>query len=141
MTRDGSLVDGPSAARAAFIKTLESIAAMNKTPVVFSPPPHVSFSTGRCLLKADFFSSPRSACDFDLSAALTKQAEEITWLRGVGENHKVVFLNQGTCPDGQRCNASQGTTLIYRDGGHLSHEGSQFIGRRMDFYNLVKGTP
>jgi len=50
--------------------------------------------------------------------------------------YKVIWLSEGICPDGT-CNASVDDAFMYRDGGHLSHEGSALLGKKMKFYDLI----
>ena len=35
------------------------------------------------------------------------------------------------------CSATMDNVFIYRDGGHLSHEGSAYLGKRFDFYGVL----
>lgn len=137
MKRDGTIVDGAKEAADYFERTLQAIRSLGKVPVIISPTPSSGYNTGHCLLKADFFGSPKSGCDFPAARALEKQRQVLDFLAGIGKNHKVVFLSEGICELGV-CTAARDDTFIYRDGGHLSHEGSALIGKKMDFYRQIK---
>ncbi len=136
MNRDGSIVEGATHAFDAFDKTLQTLQAMGKVPVVVSPVPSRGSNIGRCLLKAERFDLPASSCDFPEAEALVHQKALNDFLVRIGRNHKVVFLADGIC-EGGICRASVGDTLVYRDGGHLSREGSAHVGRKMNLYGLL----
>jgi hypothetical protein len=133
LRRDGTLVESREEAYAYFERTLQAIVDLGKVPVVFSPTPKSGYDTGRCLLKADFFHASSSDCDFAWDAAKTDQQSVYAFLSWVSQKHQVVWLEDGICSHG-RCKASDDGVAIYRDGGHLTHEGSALLGRRMSFY-------
>lgn len=138
MLRSGELVSGREATRAAFLKTLQTIKAMGITPVVFSPTPQNGTDIGRCQLKSVRLDTGVS-CDFDRQEAEALQKNVVALLREVERETRVVWLFDALCPGGM-CRASLGDgVLVYRDRTHLSHEGSAYLGRTMDFHRLVTG--
>lgn len=135
--RDGEEASGGSVAYEHVLATLERIRGLGVTPVVFSPPPGNGTDIGRCLVRAALLDRPRSVCDFPLEA--TGHMRPVRdFLAVLDETFEVVWLADGLCVDGV-CRASAGDTLIYRDAGHLSREGSALLGKTMDFYGLVAG--
>ena len=60
----------------------------------------------------------------------------LDFLREVERDAKVIWLADSICPKGQ-CNAGVGNVMVYRDSGHLSREGSAFVGRQMNLYQAI----
>lgn len=119
------------------VKTLEEIKSLGRTPIIFSAPPRNGEDLGFCLLKAEKMGVSRDACNFSLAASEESQKEVKNTLRRLSDKYRVVWLEDGICEEGL-CKASDDKVLIYRDSGHLSYEGSAYIGKKMDFYKLVK---
>jgi hypothetical protein len=49
----------------------------------------------------------------------------------------VVWLSDTLCSS-RHCVSHINDVFIYRDGGHLSHEGSAYLGKVVDFYEAIK---
>ena len=120
------------------ISTLDKIKALGIEPVVFSPTPTNGKDIGLCVIKAKKFALSYDQCDFELSEAISHEPRVFSLLKRVSESYKVVWLADGICRDGL-CKAMVGDKSIYRDCGHLSHEGSTFIGREMGLHHLLTG--
>jgi hypothetical protein len=58
------------------------------------------------------------------------------FLRKIEENYKVVWIDKQLY-NKEFCHAKIDGTFIYRDKGHLSHEGSAYLGHIMNFYKLI----
>ena len=136
MTRDGRNVPGTEVAFEAMRRTLERIRQLGKTPVVFSPTPGNGHDIGRCLMRATLFDVPHSACDIDAADSAARQARVHAFLRQVQTVAAVVWLHEGMC-DERVCRAARDGMFLYRDDGHLSHEGSAYLGRSMDFHGRL----
>lgn len=137
LSRDGTVTQDTSVALEHFLKTLKTLKELGITPVVFSPTPESGQDIGRCLAKARFLGINQDECNFDLEQSNQQQQLIIDFLKRVeGSGYKVIFLSDGLCGNGI-CRAAVGDTFIYRDGGHLSHEGSALLGSKMNFYNLM----
>ena len=137
LSRDGTVKDGRDVAIGYFLKTLKKLKDHGITPVVFSPTPQTGQNIGRCLAKANFFRLNQSECDFDIETANQNQRLVIELLKKVEEGgFKVVFLSDGICEAG-KCSAAVGNIFVYRDSGHLGHEGSALLGRKMNFYKKI----
>jgi hypothetical protein len=74
-----------------------------------------------------------------LAQASAQQKDVIDLLDQVSGMAKIIWLSDGICTNG-RCRADQDGVFIYRDGGHLSHEGSTLLGREMNWYGLITQT-
>ena len=138
MLRDGTLRSGPEVALASLLSTLDMLAESGIQPIVFAPPPLTGANLGRCLRRSKFFALKEDRCDIAPGEAHRLQSDVIGFLERVGKHHRVVRLADGVC-DSSACRAAVGDIWIYRDSGHLSHEGSAYLGRKMDFYKLIFG--
>ncbi len=138
MLRDGKVVPGRTVAYDRFKHTLDALKAMGIKPVIFAPPPAPGFDAGECLKSAIKFGEALSICRFSAAAAAVRSREVIEFLAKIAHDYEVVWLNDAICHD-DLCLAAQRETFIYRDIGHLSHEGSALIGKKMNFYGLITG--
>ena len=96
--------------------------------MLVSPPALTGANIGDCLAQAYQFDASPAACDFPRAAYERKQADIITMLKAVAsQGLQVIWLPEATCT-GERCAASVDGAWLYRDAGHLSVEGSQWLG-------------
>lgn len=123
-------------ALAQFRETLSRLQEIGIRPVVFSPPPQSGLEIGQCLAKSALFNLDTSNCDFSFAEYRASNANVFEFLVEIDKDYDVVWLNDFIC-DGATCKASLGDVFIYRDTGHLSHEGSRLVGKEMDFYNRI----
>lgn len=135
LKKNGEVVLGEEYALSAMRKTLAKIIEIGKTPILFSPPPSNGHNIGRCLVKAIQFNKPLSDCD--IKGVETTQNPVKEFLTRLDEEFDVVWLEDFLC-ENKTCRASLDNIFIYRDGGHLSHEGSAALGRYMGFYERIK---
>lgn len=119
------------------IQTIRSIRALGKRPIIFSPTPMTGTDLGRCTKKALFFGKSLKECDFRLKQSEIYQKEEVTLLSRLKSETEIVWLSDGICNVNSICRVSENETILYRDSGHLTVEGSKFLGRKMDFYSLI----
>ena len=136
--RDGTKFVDDDLAYDYFIKTLDKIRMLGLTPIIFSPPPQSGSDIGLCLLHAEMHNINKSRCDFHLSLTERTQGVVRNALRRIGKDYKVIWLDDGICSNGL-CKSSFDNNFLYRDKGHLSYEGSYFLGKKMNFYGLVVG--
>jgi peptidoglycan/LPS O-acetylase OafA/YrhL len=139
MTRDGRVLYGKAAFARYFEYSLMEIRRLGITPIVISPTPSSGFNTGRCLETAEYFDEDVHSCDFRLNQASAQQKDVIDLLDQISRLAKIIWLSDGICINGT-CRADQDGVFIYRDGGHLSHEGSTLLGREMNWYGLITQT-
>lgn len=135
-TRNGQVVHGETVALSAFRETLRALREIGIKPIVVSPPPRAGRNTGRCLVMQAFHERPADACNFSFEKSVHLHRSVIDFLAEIDKEFDVVWLSETICQDGT-CRAAIGDTYIYRDGGHLSNEGSAFIGKKMGLYERL----
>ena len=119
-----------------FDSTLDRLEALGLQPVVVSPPPNVGRDIGRCLYRSGYLGVDLSRCSFARKDYLVRHERVLQLLRQIAKNHRVIWLDEVLC-DSMTCYASVGSVFIYGDFGHLSHEGSVYLGRKMRLYEQV----
>ena len=106
--------------------TINKLYDLGKRVVVVSPPPKEKNKSdiGNCLKHKSMFNNDMN-CNFPLN--LDTATYEM--LRLLENEHNIYWLHENICKD-NICNASIDNIFIYRDSGHLTIEGSQFLGRK-----------
>lgn len=133
--RSGEVVGGERVAYGFFFNTLEQLYNAGVIPVVVSPTPQNGDNIGKCLLKTAMLNKPLEVCNFNLEEVYNKYNKVIEFLKWVDKDFDVRWLIDPICEDGV-CRAAFGDTLIFRDSGHLSHEGSKFMGENTSLLDL-----
>ena len=136
LTRDGRIVNGKDVAVNVMVDTVNKIKSLGKTPVIFSPTPQNGENVGRCLMKSVFFQEDAELCNVSYSDSLKRQTDVWSFLKEVSSEVKVVNLTDFLCRD-ETCRASFDDVFIYRDRGHLAHEGSAYLGAKLNFYQIL----
>lgn len=136
LTREGNVVKGQDVAAESMRATIRKIKDLGKVPVIVSPTPQNGQDIGGCLKKAAFFRSDSAVCNFSQSESLTRQANVWSFLAEMKDHVSVIDLADHVCTDGT-CQASMDGVFVYRDRGHLSHEGSALLGQKMNLYQLL----
>lgn len=113
-------------------ETIKEIRSIGKEVLVIAPPPLAGFDVGGCLRKSVQFSSDISRCDFAVSMWTPATGKVYSALRDIESEATVIWPHKWIC-SGSVCKPSQQGVLIYRDKGHLSHEGSEWIGKSEAF--------
>lgn len=126
LLEDGTLVQDPefSFVANAIVDTAEAIRSTGARVVIVSPTPSSGWNNGQCLMRTVYFEADEASCDFPLE--LDTGVYEL--LRSVEDNVAVYWLHQDICA-GDVCDVMQDGVFIYRDTGHLSKEGSAYLGR------------
>lgn len=119
-----------------FKETINKIRELGVKVTVVAPPPEGGFEIGLCLHKVKLSNAPLTQCDFPLEQMPESQKKIYSVLALLEPDVNIIWLQNGICINGQ-CYASIGDTMIYRDYGHLSYEGSEELGVRMNFYKLI----
>lgn len=117
------------------VKTIQRLQHAGKIPIVFSPPPKSGYNIGDCLERyanhALVFG--RSDCDFSTEEYRSNQGSITTALKEVqrqtGANF--VWLDSLIC-NGKVCRTKIENVYLYRDEGHLSHDGSKLLLSKLD---------
>ncbi len=122
--------------------TVVKLRSLGKKVVVVAPPPASSFNVGQCLeLKASgkvYFGADGDSCRISTVAYHQRHAlrrQFLARLPSVAEVNVVSFDN--TLCSGQVCETELNGVFIYRDGGHLSIEGSRKLALSMGFANRL----
>lgn len=108
----------------ALLTTATEIRKAGATVIIVSPTPRNDWNTGDCLARSIYFGADETACDFELNV----DTKAHSLLRLVSEKVPTYWLDEDICKDGV-CNAMLDGVFIYRDEGHLSKEGSAYLGR------------
>ena len=111
--------------RADFVRIIESLGAVGKQVVIVGPTPITGLDFGRCFsLRGENV----SACNFSRNQVRSYHFEIINILKKIADSHHLKFfdLTPFICT-ADKCEASHGNVLIYRDDRHLSREGSRYI--------------
>ncbi len=107
-------------------QTVKKLKAAGKSVIVVAPPPRAGFNVGACLEREDrklFFL--RAGCDFRYedhlaySAKITEMLSRLETEAGV----QVVWPEAALCESGW-CRSRINGVYVYRDGGHLTVDGS-----------------
>ncbi|MGR3711527.1 MAG: acyltransferase family protein [Shimia sp.] len=105
--------------------TAETIRSTGAKVIVVSPTPASGWDIGLCSLRSAYFGTNAAKCDF----ALNSDTAPYKMLKTVEDTVPIYWLHDDICADGV-CEAAQDDVFIYRDSGHLSKEGSAFLGTR-----------
>jgi peptidoglycan/LPS O-acetylase OafA/YrhL len=120
-------------------QTVERITATGKRAVIFSPPPATGDDLGKCLAHAARFALPLKQCDFAVKDIEPIRQQAFDVLRNLSTStHPVLWLTDGIC-NATLCQASHAGIFIFRDEGHLSIEGSRWLGQQLGFRAFITG--
>ncbi len=137
--QDGALVDEPSSPRLALqgVKNLaDQVRAAGKRLVVVAPPPVGGFDIGACLERLDrgmLILGEHRNCEIRVDTYENIRRRTITLLHDVESSADVpvIWLSEFLC-DTEVCRTRDGDVFIYRDPGHLSYQGSEYIVREYE---------
>jgi peptidoglycan/LPS O-acetylase OafA/YrhL len=137
MARDGQKFDADdiTRVRSALIRTVKKIRSNGTRVIIVSPPPVSGWDNGLCVARAAFANISNEKCLF----AFNSREKPLSLLRSVEQEVPIFWLSDAICPQGT-CNPKQGGVFIYRDKGHLSKEGSAYLGRTqkwMDQFRII----
>ena len=120
-----------------FENTLAWLAEMGIKPVIFAPPPRDGKNIGSCLVRSKWLGLDSSVCDISVSEYHKSEEKVISFMEEISKRYTVIWPSDELCSK-LSCRSQVGDVFIYRDGGHLSHEGSRYLGKVMGFYALIK---
>jgi hypothetical protein len=122
------------------------IHAMGKRVVIVEGIPGLpGFDVGRCLAMRHqglrMLGSPASDCSIDRSDYERSAAQVHSLVAQAARNANVPVLRPAEVMcDTSRCMTEVDGVTLYRDAGHLSREGSRWLGRKMQLLNTVWNT-
>ena len=139
---DGSPIpaaQAPIEVRKAFLDTVDRIRVMGKRVVVVSPTPAPGTGSDLrlCLAAAELAGGPETSCDFPLASISDANHGALAFLRGLADQVPLIDLTTLICPAGQ-CFTRKGDVIVFRDNGHLSIEGANWLGRIYRFESLIR---
>ncbi len=117
-------------------RTVKAVRELGKQVVVVAPPPSAHFNIGACLERMTsgrlLLGAP-FGCEVDAKAYAAARTEVLRLLVRMTDEAgvEVVRFDDFLC-DESRCRTSIEGTLLYRDGSHLSYDGSRLLARQMD---------
>lgn len=136
--RDGRILkDADNAAVIAkgLMETARQIRAHGRKVVIFSPTAEHDEDIGQCLVRATFFGASERTCDFPRASIHNRT--EFALLARVAATVPVIRIDDMICGS-ETCDTIQDGHFIYRDDGHLSKEGSAYLGRKFGWANLAR---
>jgi peptidoglycan/LPS O-acetylase OafA/YrhL len=125
-------------------KTVDTARALGKRVVVVAPPPASGFDIGRC---AERFENElptmgvAEECKIDLDAYRKERGKVLDLLAALPQQAgvEVIRFDDYLC-DARTCRTNIDGTFIYRDGGHLSHDGSVFLANAVSLVEKINQT-
>jgi peptidoglycan/LPS O-acetylase OafA/YrhL len=134
---DGAVAHRPGGVAAARLQeTIRRLKELGKTVVLISPTPTRGYDVGRCLVIRNILGQNPDLCNFPL-AGQVKEARYLKLAEIAAESGvKLILLSDLICPDGV-CRSHLDGTMIYRDEGHLTREGSAKLGALYDLAGRV----
>ena len=133
---------GDAVALEALRATITAIRALGKRVVLVAPPPASDFDVGRCLeLKANgkaVFGADNPSCAISEAHYRALRADVLALLDRVANEADipVIRLDDVLCREGVCATEIKGQ-FLYRDGGHLSYDGSRLLGQQMELANRL----
>ncbi|HEW9969939.1 TPA: acyltransferase family protein [Enterobacter cloacae] len=118
--------------------TIEKITNLGKKVVIISPTPESGYDIGQCLKKSNLIGRNPTICNFKYPTLDEETERVLQNLRSLSHIAKVVMMESLICDNGE-CHAYENNVMIYRDKGHLSYEGSEYLGRKYNFYKIING--
>jgi len=102
------------------------LTALGHTVSLVSPPPEAGYDLGQCLSKAKRYRQPLAACDFRRDKITNTSIFDV--LDGLEKDVNIIRLDDEFCEQ-DVCKVSYDDVFLYRDKGHLSLEGSTYLGK------------
>jgi hypothetical protein len=122
-------------------ETVAAIHRAGKRVVLVEPPPTADFDPATCnerLMERKWFFGAPVDCSIDRAMYERKTAEFRGVLSGVGAAQGVGTFSPVTSLCGAtRCDTKWQEVFIYRDGGHLSYEGSVALAVRAEMLRTL----
>jgi peptidoglycan/LPS O-acetylase OafA/YrhL len=115
-------------------ETVSAIKALGKKPLLVTATPTNNEDHGQCVLRAIANNVSTDECDFALSGDRRHKTNQMVADSNSGA--PTFWLDELLCPEGI-CLAQRDGAIIFRDAGHLSREGSSYIGQKYDLMKLL----
>ncbi len=109
----------------ALIDTANQIRKVGARVVIVAPTPASERNNALCSIRASLVGESADQCSFNLNP----DDKPLRLMRRIEGKIPVYWLPDAICKSGV-CQTMQGNILIFRDKGHLSWEGSEYLGRQ-----------
>lgn len=116
-----------------FKETVNTLLENGVKPIFVAPPPQTHFDIGSCVKKAILYDVSSKDCSFQKAEVLPVVLAAYSLLEQVKKFAPVLELEPYICSQGT-CHAVLENHSIYRDSGHLSKQGSAYLGEK---HNIV----
>jgi peptidoglycan/LPS O-acetylase OafA/YrhL len=116
--------------------TLDWLTGLGITPVLVSPVPIDGSDIGGCLVRSRWLGGNGWGCEPSVADVRESGANVRRMLDSFSNQYKVINLDDFLCGE-TFCKIRDGNVMIYRDGAHLSYEGSRYLGATMHFYDQI----
>lgn len=119
-------------------RTVDAVRATGRRVVVVAPPPTGTFDSARCLERKEtnlLALGVKNECQISVSTWRRERVLVDSMLAAMPSDIPVIHLSDVLC-DLQTCRSEDGVP-IYRDGAHLSHEGSVLVAKRMQLAERI----
>lgn len=119
-------------------KTISKIESSGKKVLIISPTPstRAHYDPARCSLNALKRSISPEICFFNKKDYSKKTINGYNLLKAVESNSKILWIDSLIC-EKNICRTMIDGQPIYRDNGHLSTYGSDFIGRKFNLNKII----
>lgn len=126
----------------ALARTISQIRALGRKVVIVAPPPALDFNIGACLersLEERLVIGAPEDCTIDQREYEAMHADILAVLSEIEQtaNVSIIRFDPLLC-DGHKCRTQLGDTLIYRDSGHLSYDGSRELATSIQLYGMTQ---
>lgn len=146
---DGQLVEREASvevAAEALRSTVRRLRALGRQVVLIAPPPSAGFNIGACTERKVqgklVLGAPLSDCRIPLAEFHAFHARTLDLIRRLEgeEGLSIVSLEPLLC-DGEHCVSQLEGTFLYVDSGHLTHEGSVLLARKLGLERALARQP
>lgn len=120
--------------------TVQKIREIGPKVVLVGPTPSSKKvgDIGRCLKYASYFDYPLERCNFNMRDIDAESRTTLEFLKKFEEDVPTVNLYNLICVN-EICDVGRDGVFIFRDNdGHLTKEGSTYLGNKFDFVKLVR---
>jgi SGNH domain (fused to AT3 domains) len=132
---------GMDTAADALRQTAAALRAAGKKVVLVAPPPAADFDIGACLerkLAGRIALGAPDGCNVSTRAYHTQRTEVLALLDAAERAGVPVMRFDPFLCNTNTCRTTLGSTMIYRDAGHLSHDGSRLLATHMNWAKMIE---
>lgn len=139
-TGEGMIDASPEAAAAYMDRTIAALQKLGKRVVVVAPPPSGGFDMGACVERRRLRKptwGPYSDCVINRKIYVQKNSRVLEFLSAMGPEVRLFRFDGALC-HGDTCATTIKGIPIFRDGGHFSYDGIEYLGRQMSLLSTLE---